>query len=415
MESTINTRKLFPFSALVCALFVVFAGCNEKNESPENISSGVVIEQAGMIPLYEETARIVSSAPPLVMKGPGLAGTLGAARVKLLRTGTHEILLSMPQLADTQIAVCYSITTTPLEAGTEYRLRQRERSNVVVSIRLEGCKGDEIEINWSSIILIANTTVLPDRTRPEHFLSSTSCVQSDAKRGRKLADELWPESGKLGDYAMNIQEFIRNMKQEKQPRSLDALGILDSGVNWICTANVNLAAALLRSKGIPTRSVAVIPMTAQRLEMHRVVEYFDSGKWLKFDPSSLQKDIPMHPWQNIIMAKTTIADEDIAMKPRMGASLGCPYGQELEFLSNGISFWGKDFFWTIGKILAEFEVSDEAIDLAKQEWNRFLKIGKLKQGQVKADSVNSAVAFLEALKTKYREPSASADADKPRR
>jgi hypothetical protein len=181
---------------------------------------------------------------------------------------------------------------------------------------------------------------------------------------------------------------------------MDALGILDSGGNWICTANANLAAALLRAREIPARSIATIPPTAQRLEMHRVVEYFDDGRWVKFDPSSLQKDIPLKPWQNVIMAKTTMADEDIAMKPRMGTSLGCPYGQELELLDGGITLWGKDLFWTIAKPLAEFEASNEAIDLARSAWNGFLDTGKLSPGRIQAAAARDASTFLEGWKTK---------------
>jgi hypothetical protein len=134
--------------------------------------------------------------------------------------------------------------------------------------------------------------------------------------------------------------------------------------------------------------------------MHRVVEYFDGGHWLKFDPSSVQKDIPMKPWQNIVMARTTIADEQLAMKPRMGVSPGCPYGQELEFTDNGVSFAGKDFFWTIGKPLAELEATDEAIELATREWQRFLASGKLSPAQINAGSATNAPSFVEALKGK---------------
>jgi len=400
MKLLITTRKGVCLTALVSAALVASAGCNRKNEGPGNISPGVVIEQPGMIPLQEAAAKAITSAPPGVSKGGGLAGALGGARIKVLQAGTHGLLICMPQLADTQVPVCYSITTTPRQAGTGYRLCQREDSNVVVTVQLNGSRDQEIQIDWASIILIAHRPILPNPGRPEPYLQETSCVQSGARQVMKLADKLWPDSGKIDAYAANIQEFIRNMKQEKQPRSMDALGILESRGNWICTANANLAAALLRSKHIPARSIAVIPPLAQRLEMHRIVEYFDSGQWLKFDPSSLQKDIPMKPWQNIIMAKSTIADEDIAMKPRMGTSLGCPYGQELELLDGGITLWGKDFFWTIGKALAEFEASDEAVDLAKREWNRFLESGKLSHGQIRAASATNAAGLLEALRTK---------------
>jgi hypothetical protein len=324
----------------------------------------------------------------------------GGARVKVLQAGTHDLLIPMPQLADTQVPVFYSIITTPREAGTGYRLCKREGSNVVVRVRFSGSRDQEIKIDWSSIVLIARKAASPGRGGPEQYLQETACVQSGARQVKELADKLWPASGKIDAYAANIQEFIRNVRQQKQPRSMDALGILESGGNWICTANANLAAALLRSKSIPTRSIAVIPTIAQRLEMHRIVEYFDSGRWLKFDPSSIHQDIPMKPWQNIIMAGTSSADEEIAMKPRMGAALGCPYGQEVEFLDGGVSLWGKDFFWTVGKSLAEFDPGDEAVDLAAREWNGFLASGRLSQGQIKAGRANNAAAFLEALNTK---------------
>jgi len=394
------TRTIARFTALASAVLIATAGCNRNDENLPNLSPCVVIEQSEMAPLQEQTAKLIASAPSVLMKGSGLAGALGGARVKVLKAGTHEVLIPIPQLADAQIPISFSITTTPREAGAGYRFCRREDSIVVVNVQLNGSRDQEIKIDWASIILIAHKPVSPNLSPLEPYLQKTPCVQSDAAQVTKLADKLWPDSGKIEAYAANVQEHIRNMKQEKQPRSMDALGILESGGNWICTANANLAAALLRSKRIPARTVVVIPPVGQRLEMHRIVEYFDNDQWLKFDPSSLHKDIPMKPWQNIIMAKTTRADEDIAMKPRMGTSLGCPYGQELELLDDGITLWGNDFFWTIGKSLAEFEVSDEVIDLATKEWNRFLESGKLSPAQVKAATATSAPALLEALKTK---------------
>ena len=401
MEPTVSIQKALCLTALAAAVLTITAGCEGRNAGgPGDVSSGVVVEPSGLIPLQDLTAKTVTSAPPRIMKGGGLVGVLGGARVKLLKAGTHEVLLPVPQLTESQTPVCYGISTTPREAAKEYRLHLREESNAVVSVRLQGRQDQEVQIDWSSIILVADRHLSPDRSPPAIYLQPTACVQSGAKPVRTLADKLWPASGKIGLYAANIQEFIRSMKQEKQPRSMDALGILESGGNWICTANANLATALLRSKGVPSRSIAVIPPTAQRLEMHRIAEYFDGGQWHKFDPSSLQKDIPLKPWQNIVMATTTIADEEIAMRPRMGASLGCPYGQELEFLDGTMTLWGKDFFWTMGKPLSEFEPSDEAINEARTEWDRFLQTGKLGERQIKAGSASDSAGFLEALDMK---------------
>jgi hypothetical protein len=400
MNLSITEQKAVCLNALAAAVLVTTAGCDRPNAGARTISPGVVIEASGMIPLREGMAKAITGAPPRSANGGGLVGALGGAHVKLLRAGTHEILIPIPQLADSQVPVCYSITTIPPEAGAGFRLRKREDSNVVVSVQLKGKPDQEIQIDWASVILFARNPVSPDVTGAEPYLQGSACVQSGAGPVTKLADKLWSDSGKPEAYAAGIQQFIRDLKQEKQPRSMDALGILESRGNWICTANANLAAALLRAKHIAARSIAVIPPNGQRLEMHRIVEFFEGGQWIKFDPSFLQKDIPMRPWQTVIMARTTIADEDAAMKPRMGTSLGCPYGQELELLDGGITLWGQDFFWSMGKPLAEFEPSDEVVALAAKEWQRFLESGKLSEGQIKAAAVKDSAGLREALSAK---------------
>lgn len=398
MKPTLSARKPVCFIALVIAALLATAGCDGRNAATAAmLSAGIAIEQSDPVRLHEQSAEAVTSAPASTLKSGGLVGILGGAEVKLLKAGAHEVLLPIPQLTETQIPVSYAIITTPREAGKEFRIHTREGSNVVVSLQLHGSRNQTIQIDWSSIVLIADRPSSADSSLTDVFLRATSCVQSGAEEVSVLADELWSASGKVEEYAANIQAYVGGMKQEKQPRSLDALGILESGANWICTANANLATALLRSKKVPSRSVAVIPPTGQRLEMHRIVEYFDDGQWHAFDPSSLQRDIPMKPWQNIIMARTTIADEDIAMKPRLGTSLGCPYGHELEFLGRGITFFGNNFFWTMGKPLAEFEVSGEVIDLARMEWERFLETGKVSQKHVGAMSAKDTAGLLEAL------------------
>jgi hypothetical protein len=212
-----------------------------------------------------------------------------------------------------------------------------------------------------------------------------------------LANKLWPASENAEQYAGAIQQFIRDLKQKSQPRTLDAAGCLSSGANWICTANANLASALIRARHLPCRSIAVVPPISQRLEMHRIVEYFDHDTWVSFDPSLLQPNVPLKHWHEIIMAKTTIADEQTSMKPRMGSALGCPFGQEVE-LSNGLTLSGNDFYWTIAAPLTQFEVSDEAARLTADNWKRFLKTGILSSGCTNAATATNVNQYLSALK-----------------
>ena len=303
----------------------------------------------------------------------------------------------MPQLADGQVPVCFFLSGAPPDVVTEFRLRKREDCNVVVSVRLAG-KNREVEIAWSSVVLLAPDNITPNTTPADPYRAATSCVQSQADAITKLAADTWPGTARASAFAGNVQRQIREMKRKERPGSLDALGILQSGESGICTANANLAAALMRSKGIACRSIAVVPTISQRLEMHRIVEFHENGRWIAFDPSSVQTDIPARPWQNVIMAKTTISDEQLAMEPRMGFMVGVPYGQEIEMLTSGVSLSGQDFFWTIAKPLAEFEPTEEAIRLAAEAWNRYLETGKHTQGQLKAASARTAAELVGALR-----------------
>jgi hypothetical protein len=368
-------------------------------DTPPEISAGVAVQTDGLAGRQPELAKAVTAAPARPMKGPGLAGVAGGAHVRVLSDKPQEAFLPVPQLADAQVPLCYFIEATPADAVTEFRLRTREDGNVVVGVRLAGKKQD-VQLAWSAVVLIAPKPVTARGTPAESYRKATACVQSGADEVGKLAATLWPKSGKAADFAVNIQAHVRDMKRAERPTSLDAVGILKSGENGICTANANLAAALMRAKGIACRSVAVVPSIGQRLEMHRIVEFADGDRWVSFDPSGLTADVPAKPWQNIIMARTTIADEEAAMKPRMGAMRGCPYGQEAELLTPGVTLFGADFFWSQAAPLAEFEPTEEAIQLATKAWAGYLETGKLTAGQLKAGSAKTAAELAEALKAK---------------
>ena len=135
--------------------------------------------------------------------------------------------------------------------------------------------------------------------------------------------------------------------------------------------------------------------------MHREsFEFAEQGRWIPFNPSSLSQDIPAKPWQNVIMAKTTIKDEETAMKPRMSVMIGCPYGQEIEMLTPGVTLFGEDMFWTEAKPLAEFAPTDEINRLAAEAWNRYLETGTLTEGQRKSAGAKTAKELVELLKAK---------------
>jgi hypothetical protein len=369
------------------------------DDLPSGPSPGIAIRHDGLAGLQAELEKRITSTEARAMRASGLAGAMGGARVKVTSTDPQEVILPIPQLAGGQVPLCYFISTTPADAATDFRLRARDDCNVVVAVRLAG-KKQEVRIAWAAVVLLAPRAVTPDRTPAEPYKAASSCAQSAADEVAKVAAATWAKTGKITDFAANIQRHIGDMKRVERPRSLDAVGIIRSGENGICTANANLCAALMRSKGIACRSVAAIPPIGQRLEMHRIAEFVEDGRWIPFDPSSLQADIPARPWQNIVMARTTPRDEETAMKPRMGSMLGCPYGQEIELLTPGVTLFGPDFFWTLAAPLAEFDPSEEAAGRAAKAWARYLETGTLTPGQRKAGSAKSAAELAELLDKK---------------
>lgn len=301
-------------------------------------------------------------------------------------------------MIDSQVPVSFCVRSTPSNAVVEYRVERRDESNEILSVKLKGDRGQEVQLDWASVVFIGRNHESHGQSIPDTYRAATACVQADSPKIAELAERLWPDSGKVDEYARNIQRFIKEMKQSKMPRSLDALGILDSGMNTVCTANANLALALMRAKGIPSRSMAVIPPISLRIEMYRIVEYASTDQTFYFDPSSLHTDVPIAPWQTVIMAKSTIADENLSMKPRMGTALGCPYGQEAELPVSGVVFSCQDFFWTTAKPLAEFDPSDAAVSMAKEAWTKFLNEGVMRKGLINAAKAGNSEELIETLR-----------------
>jgi hypothetical protein len=381
-------------------LAAALAGCGGGREgdlASGVLSPGTVIDRTGTAELYRKTAGAIASAS-FQAPSEGLTGATGGARVKFLRSSLHELIIALPQVDWNQVPVTYALTVNPESAVGEIRLRTRGDGNVVAGLRLEGEQDQELEIRWAAVVLVSSRPAGATSSDPEEFSRATACVQSGDRKIQGLVRQLNPENGDPTAYAAAIQRFIAGMKQVKPPLSLDAAGILESGANWICTANANLAAALLRAGGVPARSLAVIPATGQRMEMHRIVEYYSGGRWQAFDPSSVLPGIPIDPARYLVMSRTTIADEEAAMKPRMGVSRGVPYGQELEFLDGGLAFAGRDFFWTTAKPLARFEVGEEAFSRAAAAWSDFLRTGRLSPELFQAAAAGDAESFPAALR-----------------
>lgn len=347
--------------------------------------------------LHDSTMGAIAAANQRVMTGPGLVGVQGGAEVQALWPGERDVLLSLPQATVAQVPLTYAITTDPAGAVVGYRFHRRDDANLAMRITLSGGFASVIKIEWSAVVLFGEPPSAAPLAQPAAYLAATACVQSADAQIKALAEELGKNAAEPADFAAAIQSSLGGFQRVKQPRSLDALGHLDSRDRTICTANANLAAALLRAQGIPARTVAVVPPLSARLEMHRIVEYFDAGRWLAFDPSSLQNDIPLAPWQSVVMAITTPADENVAMQPRASSWPGAPYGHELELLGRGVRLYGNNFFWTMARPLAQFDAPADALQQARRQWRNLTTTGKHAPTQTAAAQATTTAELVKAL------------------
>ena len=378
-----SLNRLSPRTTTICWLVLFSAfGCNDSHAQKRLAGAGISSELAKSA--FDRIVKRIEQSQAETLAGPGLIGVRGGVQVKALQSGVHELQLPMPLQVDSQVPLAYGVHSPSHPASLEYQFQQRDASNQVLVVTIQAKRGEQVTIEWAAVVLIGQPEPQAADPLPQSYCEATACAQADATTIQELAEKLWPADKAVEQYAHNIQNFVGSSKPRKPPRTLDALAILESGNNAICTANANLAVALLRAKGIPARSLAVIPPTGQRLEMHRIVELEHNARRQYFDPSGLHATVPLQPWQTVIMAKTTIADEQAAMVPRMGVAVGSPYGQEAEFPNGGLAFSGQDFFWTVGSPLAEFASGETAYKLAIEAWAEFLKKGVLSAGQLDA-------------------------------
>src|SRR5262249_3058416 len=155
---------------LTAALAMQVGACSAQEKA---VNEEKTIRQEGLAGLQSELAKSITSAPAQVMKTSGLAGAMGGAHGKVFAAEPHEVLRPIPQLADGQVPLCYFISSTPADAVTEFRLGKRQDGNVVVTVRLAGKKQD-VQLAWSSVVLVAPRSITPNRTPVEVYSKATA-------------------------------------------------------------------------------------------------------------------------------------------------------------------------------------------------------------------------------------------------
>lgn len=343
----------------------------------------------------ELTARI-AAAEPLTLRDGGLCGVLGGAVVRLAgkADGVAEVTvqLPLPQLLAGQVPLRFTLATEPADALRGLTIRHHDGADAVLHATVQGATGSDVRFTWASVVLLAERAEAAG-PEAEAFLAATPCAEADDAAIRRLAGELAPEQAPPAVLAKAMQPWIAAQPRQQRPTALDAKALLASGNHGICTMHANFAAAVLRSRQVPTRQLAVVPTNGMRLEMHRIVAFAADGRWQRFDPSGVHAEVPMRTCDSVVVAATSIEDERLGGKLRIGAPLGCPYGQELEIVLGQAFPFGPEFFWTQARPLCAFAVDEASLDSARVAWQRFLTSGQADPAAERAAACRELEAF----------------------
>lgn len=344
----------------------------------------------------QELAARITATEPLTLHEGGLCGVLGGAVVRLGgkagEAAEATVQLPLPQLLAGQVPLRFTLATEPADALRELTIRHRDGADAVLHATVHGARGTEVRFTWAGVVLLAERADAAG-SEAEAFLAATPCAEADEAAIQRLAGELAPGQASPAILAKAMQPWIAARPRQQRPMTLDAKALLTSGNHGICTMHANFAAAVLRSRRVPTRQLAVVPTNGMRLEMHRIVAFAEDGRWQRFDPSGVHADVPMRTCDSVVVACTSIEDERLGGKLRIGAPLGCPYGQELEIVRGQAFPFGPEFFWTQARPLCAFAVDEASLDSARVAWQRFLTSGQVDPAAERAAACRELEAF----------------------
>ncbi len=257
----------------------------------------------------------------------------------LFPSESGTVTFPIPGLYREQIPLSLDVSTDPSSALLGYVVKRREdKLNWVCEVRLKTSL-EPVLIKWESRVLVAGRA---DTRPPSVSLSAPNivspwrrgslCVQSDDRDIKAKALQLSAGTDDLETYVRRVIRFTKMNKGNGTVfDALDAKKALASGGS--CTSRANLAAALMRARGIPARTMSHLP-TWYGAEMfeHWLVEYWHPGAGWIWVESTLGQYQPA-PNTLVVLAVSSIEDENKCEDPvHLRAIMhGAPYlsGREL--------------------------------------------------------------------------------------
>lgn len=354
-------------------------------------------------------------------------------RVEIVKPGTRqELTLPLPLARDGQAPLAVEVSTDPPHALLGWTHVVRSGPNRVARVTLEGGReGETFRLVLHAYVLaalrdyktlsdsvpLAQYASLPGDAKA--WLRSSSTVQAGHSKIKARANEIGGKT--LGELVAGLGRMMTEIAEGYEREfgtKWDAVSGLAERTG--CCGQANLAAALLRARGVPARILAGYPAWSNALSTHYVVEYYVPGfGWVLYDSASgLDR---AHPSRQIHVSEVAIADENGSKKRAVVAGqwfwFGVPVHSVTEIEGGMAMLLHPDITGSDGKTMTEHAArihsafaegvspadQNGLVKMALARWDKILKEANPDALRVDPQIVNAADA--KALENALRKQS----------
>lgn len=274
-------------------------------------------------------------------KGPGLLRVHSAWEYFNRNSSTPssaapKLLVALPLDYREQVPLTFEVSTRPAKRLRTARVYQHRPGAWVAELAFLPFQGDQkVVVDWKSIVLVGARSFhgFPEHapllerwpTEAKPWLASTLCAQASDPRIVEVAAAVRDTTRDVIQIIERTLRWIAMLDTRDRPLCsvFDAVQALDHIGS--CLSNANLAVALLRSNGIPARTLGGYPSWGDApLQCHFAVEAFVPGYgWYPMDPT--RSIAPLLPPDQVQVSIVPIEHEDRrALKRTIGVA-GLPY------------------------------------------------------------------------------------------
>ena len=291
------------------------------------------------------------------------------------------VTFAVPGLHREQVPLSLTLAADPPEALRGYKLRRRaDGLNWVLEATVRPPKTGAT-VFWEATVLARpeehklfgpatwpTDPEVPPAAAP--WTRPTACVQSDDQAVRDRAFALRKKHDAIGSYAGEVATWVSKNRGTGKPfRTLDAAAAMGCGGS--CTSRANLAAALLRARGVPARTVAHLPGWAGYHYVHWLTEYWQPGLgWHWIEPSKGSTWCDEGNLVVLNVATPDDEDESVWANRRSGVMSGAPRlsSREIDGPVRTAGVLGSDLrCWGLSVPLARLDAPEADLDLL---WKR---------------------------------------------